>query len=121
MMQWITEFIHLSPPVEQIDRVSTNIQHYPTLLDMTIHGCGPRSINKLLSILIEFEELTSFFENRREENSPRQYHNNQSNGEPRGPPPHQKNNDNQRYVPRVVNPQPNVVDQLISQLNMSGN
>ena len=88
---------------------------------MALRGRGPRNTNELLSVLTEFEESPSFCENRREENRPRPpvpYNNqnerrgydnraNYRGGYNRGPPP--------------ANPQANVNDGPVHQLNVSGN
>ncbi|KAL4136181.1 hypothetical protein QTP88_007745 [Uroleucon formosanum] len=71
-MQWIAGAKYLTPPIDPIDLVSTIIQHYPTSLSMALRGRGPRDTNELLAVLTEFEESTSFCENRRGANGPRQ-------------------------------------------------
>jgi len=61
-MKWIAGAKYLSPPIDQIDLVSTIIQHYPIPLSMALRGRGPRNTNELLAVLTEFEESTSFCE-----------------------------------------------------------
>lgn len=69
-MQWIAGAKYLSPPIDQSDLVSTIIQHYPIPLSMALRGRGPRDTNELLAVLTEFEESTSFCEQRPEEHRP---------------------------------------------------
>lgn len=61
-MQWISGAKYINPPIDQVDLVSTIIQHYPTALGMAIRATRPPTINDLLSVLNEFEESTSFCE-----------------------------------------------------------
>lgn len=77
-MQWIAGAKYLSPPIDPVDLVSTIIQYYPLPLSMALQGRGPRDTNELLAVLTEFEESTSFSEQRRDNNCPRRP-DNQSN------------------------------------------
>jgi len=70
-MQWIAGAKYLSPPIDPVDLVSTIIQHYPLPLSMALRGRGPRDTNELLAVLTEFEESTSFCEQRYDHNRPR--------------------------------------------------
>jgi hypothetical protein len=69
-MQWIVGAKYLSPLINPIDLVSTIIQQNPIPLNNVLRGCGPRDTNELLSVLTEFEESTSFCEQRHDEHRP---------------------------------------------------
>lgn len=63
-MMWIAKAKYLSPPVDPFDLVGIIIQHYPSALGIAIRGRGPRTTNELLAVLTEFEESTSFCDQR---------------------------------------------------------
>lgn len=79
-------------------------------LGMAIRGRGPRDTNELLSVLMEFEESTSFCERRREETNTRPPFQNQINANQQ-PRRDIFRRDNNRYQPRAPvheNPVPRV-------------
>jgi len=86
---------------------------------MAIRGRGPRDTNKLLSVLMEFEESASFCERRREDNQVRPpfQHQNNGNQQPRYNAPRR---DNYRFQPRVPTPD-NAGLRLVTQVNKLGN
>lgn len=122
-MQWISNAKYLSPPIDQVDLVSTIIQHYPTSLSMAIRGRGPQTTNALLSILTEFEESSSFCDQEQHhENRPRQQYPNTSTNN-RGGSFHNRRNGNfsgNRFPPRGSTP-PSPTTEPVNQLNVSGN
>lgn len=121
-MQWIAGAKYLSPPIDPMDLVSTIIQHYPIPLSMALRGRGPRDTNELLAVLTEFEESTSFCEQRRDDHRP-PHTNNQPNpqNERRGQENRQgyrggyNRGNQQRNQPATPNGPP------VHQLNVSGN
>lgn len=111
-MQWISSAKYLSPPIDQLDLVSTIIQHYPTPLGMAIRGRGPRTTNELLFILTEFEDSASFCESSR--------NNNQHGNQPRNSSQENQRHGNSRFPPRQT-VSTNHDSQHINQIDISGN
>lgn len=121
-MQWIAGAKYLSPPIDPIDLVSTIIQHYPIPLSMALRGRGPRDTNELLSVLTEFEESTSFCEQRHDEHQPHHTNN------PPNPQNERRTQENRQGYRggynrghQQRNPPTAPVAAPIHQLNVSGN
>jgi len=71
-IMWITKAKYLDPPINQMSLVSTIIQNYPSSLAIAIRGRGPKTTSELISVLTEFENTVSFWD----EPSLEQYQNN---------------------------------------------
>lgn len=122
-MHWIANVKYIFPPIDQVDLVSTIIQHYPTPLGMAVRGRGPRNTNELLAILTEFEESPSFCENRRDETRHRPPYNNNQHGNGNQGPQGRRDNQNQgnpRFPSRDVQ-QSNPIVRPVNQLDTSEN
>jgi len=70
-IMWITKAKYLDPPIHQMSLVSTIIQHYPSSLAIAIRGRGPKTTSELISVLTEFENTVSFWD----QPPPEQYQN----------------------------------------------
>jgi len=98
--------------------VSTIIQYYPIpLLSMALRGRGPRDTNELLAVLTEFEEATSFCEERPENHRPPRVN-------PQQNPTHEqrggyRGGNHHHYQQR--NQPPNPTNAPVHQLNVSRN
>lgn len=85
-IMWITKAKYLDPPIHQLSLVSTIIQHYPSTLAIAVRGRGPKTTGELISVLTEFENTVSFWDQ---------------------PQPEQYQNHGRQNVPHHNNPRPN--------------
>jgi len=61
-IMWIAKAKYLDPPIHQLSLVSTIIQHYTSSLAIAVRGRGPKTTSELISVLTEFENTVSFWD-----------------------------------------------------------
>jgi len=121
-MQWISNAKYLTPPIEQLDLVSTILQHYPAPLSMAIRGRAPQSTNELLTILSEFEESASFCDSQQSEDRPqRPLVQNPSSNDRGGRSNYRRDYRGNNRFPPNTSPPAEAVGQPIHQFDVSGN